>query len=182
VIRGAKTGLRARTEADVALLHRELYEDVVHRTRADDQPWQPIAADSGHSPFAVVEPSEDAARFSVVELASDELAGSASVWGIDTHNRSAHLGMALRPAFRGRGLGTDVVRALCEYGFAARGLRRLQVETLADNAPMIAAARSAGFTVEGTLRRAAWVYGGFADEVVLGLLVEEWAGADGKAS
>jgi RimJ/RimL family protein N-acetyltransferase len=174
VIRGEKIGLRARTEADVPVLHRGLYEDVVHRTRADDKPWRPIAAESGHSPFAVGEPSPDAAPFSVVEPDSGELAGSAALWGIDTHNRSAHIGMALLPAFRGRGLGTDVVRTLCEYGFAGRGLRRLQVETLADNAPMLGAARAAGFTVEGTLRSAAWVYGGFADEVVLGLLAEEW--------
>ncbi|WP_328919562.1 GNAT family N-acetyltransferase [Streptomyces griseoaurantiacus] len=51
------------------------------------------------------------------------------------------------------------------------------METLAHNAPMLAAAQRAGFTVEGTLRNAAWAYGGFADEVVLGLLVEEWTAA-----
>lgn len=175
MIRGEKIGLRARTEGDVPVLHRGLYEDVVHRVRADDKPWRPIDAESGHSPFVVGEPTPDAAPFSVVELESGELAGSGALWGIDTHNRSAHLGMALLPAFRGRGLGADLVRTLCEYGFAVRGLRRLQVETLADNAPMLGAARSAGFTVEGTLRGAAWVYGGFADEVVLGLLAEEWA-------
>ncbi|MFD3805687.1 hypothetical protein ACFWSF_29960 [Streptomyces sp. NPDC058611] len=39
---------------------------------------------------------------------------------------------------------------------------------------MIRAARSAGFAVEGTLRRSAWVYGAFVDEVVQGLLAEDW--------
>lgn len=53
-------------------------------------------------------------------------------------------------------------------------MQRLQVETLADNTAMIAAATGAGFRVEGTLRRSAWVYGAFADVVVLGLLAEEW--------
>ncbi|WP_407937865.1 GNAT family N-acetyltransferase [Micromonospora viridifaciens] len=78
------------------------------------------------------------------------------------------------PAFRSRGLGTDVVRVLCNYGFAVRGLHRLQVETLADNAAMIRAATQAGFAQEGTLRRSAWVNGHFADEVILGLLASEW--------
>jgi RimJ/RimL family protein N-acetyltransferase len=55
-----------------------------------------------------------------------------------------------------------------------RGLQRLQIETLAENAAMLKAAARLGFTVEGTLRRAAWVYGAFVDEVVLGLLAEEW--------
>jgi len=77
----------------------------------------------------------------------------------------------------GRGLGTDVVLALCEYGFAVRGLHRLQVDTLASNAAMIGGAERAGFTLEGTLRGAAWVNGEFVDEVILGLLASDWTGA-----
>src|SRR4051794_4014022 len=127
-------------------------------------------------PFRVKDPQDGAASFSVVELGTQELAGAALLWGIDPHNRSAHLGITMRPAFRGRHLGTDVVRLLCHYGFTVRGLRRLQVETLADNAAMIRAATRAGFVVEGTLRRSAWILGEFLDEVVLGLLAEEWSG------
>lgn len=157
------------------VLHTGLHEDIATKSRSDRRPWRPIPSGSPRSPYAVADPADDAACFSVVELASGDLAGEAVLWAIDTHNRSAHLGIALLPAFRGRGLGTDVVRVLCEYGFAVLGLRRLQVDTLADNAAMIAAAVRAGFTVEGTLRRSAWVYGEFADEVVLGLLAGEWA-------
>jgi RimJ/RimL family protein N-acetyltransferase len=159
----------------VAVLHTELHEqDVATRVRTDNRPWQPVAVDSPHSPFAVPEPSDALAVFAVEELASGELAGAALLWSIDSHNRSAHLGISILPGFRGRGLGTDVVRVLCEYGFALRNLRRLQVETLADNDAMIAAATRAGFRHEGTLRRAAWTYGQELDVVVYGLLSEEW--------
>src|SRR5205814_1355008 len=68
--------------------------------------------------------------------------------------------------FRGRGLASDVIRVLCGYGFAVRGLHRLQIETLADNTPMIRASAAAGFLPEGTLRHSAWVDGEFADQVV----------------
>jgi RimJ/RimL family protein N-acetyltransferase len=170
MMRGEKIGLRARHEADVPVFHAELYNDVATMSRADGRPWRPIAP----APAEVAEPPNDAVRFSVVELDSQALAGEALLWSIDTHNRSAHLGISLLPASRGRGFGSDVVRVLCEYGFAVRGLQRLQVETLADNASMIAAATKAGFTIEGTLRRKAWVYGTFADQVVLGLLAHEW--------
>ncbi|HEY9391775.1 MAG TPA: GNAT family protein [Mycobacteriales bacterium] len=175
MLRGDRVGLRARYQADVPVLHSELYDDVVTRSRADTRPWRPINPGSAASPFAVTDPTDDAAVFSVVELAGDDLAGEALLWNIDPHNRTAHLGISLRPAFRGRGLGTDVVRVLCTYGFAVRGLHRLQVDTLADNAAMIAAAVRVGFMPEGTLRRSAWVDGAFADEVVLGLLATEWA-------
>ena len=180
MLRAGKVGLRARDEADVAVLHAELYEDIATYTIADSRPWRPIPADSSASPYAIGEPRDDSARFSVVELApgepaGGELAGSALLWAIDSHNRSAHPGLSLRPSFRGRGLGTDVVLALCEYGFAVRGLHRLQVDTLASNAAMISAAVRAGFTREGTLRGADWVSGEFVDEVILGLLASDWA-------
>ena len=175
MLRGDKIGLRARREADVSVLHVELYDDVVNWSRAGSRAWRPIALDSGDSPFAVSGPADDVARFSVVRLADDELAGSALLWGIDLHNRTAHLGLSLRPSFRGHGLGTDVVRVLCRYGFTVRGLRRLQLETLADNAAMIQAAVRAGFVREGTLRGAAWVNGTFLDEAIFGLLDTEWS-------
>ncbi|MER5910135.1 GNAT family protein [Streptomyces sp. NPDC001982] len=174
MIHGEKIGLRARHESDVPVLQSELYDDVATRSRADSRPWRPIPPGSGQSPYAVAEPSDEAACFSVVELASKELVGEALLWGIDTHSRMAHIGISLRPAFRGRGLGVDVLQALCEYGFAVRGLQRLQIETLTDNTPMIAAATRAGFTREGTLRHSAWVYGAYADEAILGLLANEW--------
>ena len=175
MLRAGKVGLRARDETDVAVLHAELYEDIAVRVQADSRPWRPIPAGSAVSPYAVSEPRDDNSVFSVVELASGELAGEALLWAIDLHNRMAHLGVSLRPAFRGRGLGADVVAALCEYGFAVRGLHRLQVETLASNAAMIRAASRAGFVHEGRLRRAAWVSGEFADEVILGMLAADWA-------
>jgi RimJ/RimL family protein N-acetyltransferase len=181
MLRAGKAGLRARDETDVAVLHAELYEDIATRTQADSRPWRPIPAGPA-SPYAVGEPRDDLACFSVVELASGELAGEALLWAIDLHNRTAHLGLSLRPACRGRGLGADVVVALCEYGFAVRGLHRLQVDTLASNTAMIRAASRAGFVHEGTLRRAAWVNGEFADEVILGMLATDWVrGGKGHA-
>ncbi|MFE0508430.1 GNAT family N-acetyltransferase [Streptomyces sp. NPDC058964] len=175
MLRGSRIGLRARHEADVPVLQAELYDDVVTRSRADSRPWRPIAPGSAASPYAVADPGDEAACFSVVSLEEDDkLAGEALLWGIDTHNRSAHLGISLRPMFRRRGLAVDVLRVLCDYGFAVRGLHRLQLETLADNTAMIRAASRAGFTQEGKLRSSAWANGGFVDEVVFGLLADAW--------
>ncbi|MFJ8622248.1 GNAT family N-acetyltransferase [Kitasatospora sp. NPDC093550] len=176
MLQGTHLTLRARHEADVPVLQAELYDDVATRSRADSRPWRPLPPGAAHSPYAVAEPSEEAACFSVVETATGELAGEALLWGIDTHNRAAHVGLALRPGHRGRGFAADVLRVLCRYAFPVLGLRRLQLETLADNAPMLRAAATAGFTVEGRLRRSAWANGEFLDQVVLGLLAEEWRG------
>ena len=114
-------------------------------------------------------------------MEGEPLAGDAVLWGIDLHNRNAHIGLGLRPALR-RGLGRDIVRTLCDYAFSTRGLHRVGLETLADNTAMIGAAEALGFVREGLLRQAGWVNGGFLDEVVFGLLADEWrrrSAADG---
>jgi RimJ/RimL family protein N-acetyltransferase len=177
---GQLAGLRARLPEDVPVLHAELHDDVEIRARADSRPWQPVPPTGGLSPYEPHAPTDREAVFSVVDLATSVLAGEAMLWGIDTHNRGAHLGLSLLPGARGRGLGTDVVRLLCHYGFTVRGLHRLQLETLADNTAMIRAATAAGFTLEGTLRGSAWVHGAFADEVIFGLPVGEWRPDDAR--
>ena len=181
MLRGELAGLRARMAADTEILHTELYENVDEWARASVQPWTPVPLGDA-SPYAVRGADRKevlaggTAGFSVVELASGELAGASSLWGIDTHHRCAHIGIGLRPAFRGRGLGADVVRVLSRYAFITLGLRRVQLETLSDNRAMIAVAEKTGFTREGTLRSALWVNGRFADDVVFGLLETEFSG------
>jgi RimJ/RimL family protein N-acetyltransferase len=176
MLTGEKVLLRARTADDMSILHDELGNDVATSMRADGGPWVPRSASAIEARHKVAEEGEpDPSRvdFAVQEIASGELAGEAQLWGIDTHNRYAHLGFSLRPSFRGRGLGTDLIQVLCDYGFRVRGLHRLQIETLSDNEPVLRAAAANGFAVEGRLREAGWV-GYFADEVILGLLTADW--------
>lgn len=165
---GEHVVLRARQSSDVAVLHAELYDDVPTRVRADTRGWTPVGVE--HSPYAVHESRSDAAEFSIVERPDGQLAGEAILWDIDPHNRSAHAGLALRPAFRGRGLAEDTLRVLVDYALSIRGLHRVQLEVVADNEPMLAAARRVGFEQDGVLRESVWVNGAFADQVVLSRL------------
>ncbi|OEV31046.1 GCN5 family acetyltransferase [Streptomyces nanshensis] len=175
MLRGSKAGLRARHEDDIPVLQAELHNDVVNYSRSDDQPWRPVAPGAKDSQSVVDDDKNQAhVRFSVVELDGGALLGFANLWGIDNHNRSAHIGLGLLPSCRGKGYGTDVVAVLCHYGFVVRGLQRLQIETLSDNAAMLRSAERNGFVREGVLRSSAWVMGEFMDEVLLGLLVQDW--------
>jgi RimJ/RimL family protein N-acetyltransferase len=175
MLRGGKVGLRARYEDDVPILRTELYDDVVNSARAENGPWRPLMP-SKDSRFLEDDKDEKNVQFSVVELDGGTLIGAAALWGIDTHHRSAHIGLGLLPSARGKGFGTDVVGTLCYYGFVVRSLQRLQIETLSDNAAMLRSAEHNGFVREGVLRSSAWVLGEFLDEVVLGLLARDWNG------
>ncbi|WP_285115980.1 GNAT family protein [Leifsonia sp. fls2-241-R2A-40a] len=174
MLTGTVVGLRARHEDDIPILRTELYDDVEGSSRAEGGPWRPVMPGTDDARLKPDASKEDVVAFSVIELEGGTLVGAATVWGIDTHNRFAHLGLGLLPAARGKGYGTDIVAVLCEYGFTVRGLQRLQIETLADNHAMLGAAERNGFVREGTLRSSAWVMGEFLDEVVLGLLADEY--------
>ncbi|MCX5377473.1 GNAT family N-acetyltransferase [Streptomyces sp. NBC_00091] len=174
MLKGNTVGLRARHEDDIPILHAGLHEDVVNASRATGRPWRPITPGSKDSQFVVDDKEQGLVSFSVVELDGGALVGTANLWDIDNHNRSAHIGLGLLPSSRGKGYGTDVVAVLCHYGFVVRGLRRLQIETLSDNPAMLRSAERNGFVREGLLRSSAWVMGEFLDEVLLGLLVQDW--------
>ncbi|CAM5670042.1 hypothetical protein SAVIM338S_07003 [Streptomyces avidinii] len=174
MLSGSKVGLRARHEDDIPILRAELYDDVVNASRAESGPWRPVSPDSKDPRLVVDDNAPGHVPFSVVELEGGTLIGSANLWGIDNHNRAAHIGLGLLPSARGKGYGTDVVAVLCHYGFVVRGLHRLQIETLSDNPAMLGSAERNGFVREGVLRSSAWVMGEFLDEVLLGLLAQDW--------
>ncbi|NGN62607.1 GNAT family N-acetyltransferase [Streptomyces sp. A7024] len=174
MLRGNKIGLRARHDDDIPILRTELYDDVVNAARAEGAPWRPITPGSSDPRLVVDDKDAGKVPFSVVELETNTLVGTATFWGIDTHHRSAHIGLGLLPSTRGKGYGTDVVAVLCHYGFVVRGLHRLQIETLSDNVAMLRSAERNGFVREGVLRSATWVMGRFMDSVLLGLLAEDW--------
>ncbi|MFF3653607.1 GNAT family N-acetyltransferase [Streptomyces sp. NPDC002181] len=174
MLKGDKVGLRARHEEDFPILRAELYDDVVNGSRSEATPWRPVSPDAKDSRLSVDAEDQGRVTFSVVEWEGGTLVGMANLWGIDNHNRSAHIGLGLLPAARGKGYGTDVVAVLCHYGFVVRGMQRLQIETLSDNHAMLRSAERNGFVREGVLRSSAWVLGEFMDEVLLGLLARDW--------
>ncbi len=96
MLKGDKVGLRARHEDDIPGLRAELYDDVVNASRAEGGPWRPITPGVKDPQLVVDDTKEASVPFSVVELAGGTLVGTATLWGIDLHNRCAHIGLGLR--------------------------------------------------------------------------------------
>jgi RimJ/RimL family protein N-acetyltransferase len=64
----------------------------------------------------------------------------------------ADIGFLVAPRARGRGYAPAAVRALCEWGFAALGLARIEWRAYVGNDASLRVAQKAGFTLEGTVR------------------------------
>jgi RimJ/RimL family protein N-acetyltransferase len=75
----------------------------------------------------------------------------------------------------GSGLGTEAIGLVLGYAFNVLKLHRLSVRVLEYNARAIRAYRKCGFVVEGREREAAFVDGVWYDDIMMGLLSNEYA-------
>lgn len=169
--------LRPPTPDDAPNMHRLNNDPELHLI-ADAGPFLPrdVGQVRARLERQVAEPPDGQDSVSLVAetVADGTFLGCGSLWGIDAFNRYAHLGMSLLAEARGQGYGTEMVRLLCHYGFRYRNLRRLELETLADNVAMRRTAEKCGFKHEGTQREREYDGDRFADMVIYGLLRREW--------
>ncbi|HEU5007572.1 MAG TPA: GNAT family protein [Jatrophihabitantaceae bacterium] len=101
--------------------------------------------------------------------------GRIDLFDEDPLARTAEVGMALEPDARGKGYGTAALRQVVQFGFERRNLRRLHLVAIASNAAAIGCYRNVGFVEEGRRREHCWVRGRYEDEVLMGLLRDDWA-------
>jgi putative acetyltransferase len=74
-----------------------------------------------------------------------------------------HLGISVAREFQGRGVGSALMAALCDYADHWAGVLRLELTVYTDNEAAIALYRKFGFVIEGTHRAYALRHGEYAD-------------------
>lgn len=102
----------------------------------------------------------------LVAVAGDEIVGSAGLHGAGTSLRRAHvrgLGIAIAPAWQGRGVGRLLLVRLLEWADNWGGVLRVELHVHADNDRAMALYRSLGFTEEGRHRAFALKAGRYVD-------------------
>jgi ribosomal-protein-serine acetyltransferase len=97
----------------------------------------------------------------------------------DWANRSTSMGYWLAESFQGHGYMTGACRALLEVAFSKWGLNRVEIRCATGNARSRAIPGRLGFTLEGTLRSAEWLYDHFEDLMVYSLLSGEFRSGKG---
>ena len=111
-------------------------------------------------------------------LEDDRPIGTVGLFDLDLQNGNAGLGISIgTPGDRGRGLGTDMLRALVAFGFGMLRLERIWLEVYDINPAARRVYERVGFVHEGTLRRAVFREGRFLDLHRMAILVDEWRAA-----
>jgi RimJ/RimL family protein N-acetyltransferase len=81
----------------------------------------------------------------------------------------------------GKGIGTEAVKLLVDYGFNRLNLHRIWLGVNADNERAVKCYLKAGFKEEGRLREDIFYHGKYADAVRMGILRSEWKGLHAEA-
>lgn len=103
-------------------------------------------------------------------------AGTARLHSVDEADRRARYAVGLLDRrLLGSGLGRQVTRLVLGFGFQRLGLHRIDLRVLAFNERAIRCYLRCGFTEEGREREAAYVDDSWHDDVIMGILDQEFA-------
>ncbi|WP_402841790.1 GNAT family N-acetyltransferase [Microbacterium sp. GXS0129] len=164
--------LRPRTDADLDALYSIAADLDTWEERNPGRPAIPTR-ERWESRLLAREAEPDGNVSFVIDV-EGEAVGNIGVFDIDDLARHGEIGIALTPAARGRGIGTEAMAQMLEFAFIRANLRRVHLEVIASNAGAIRAYEKAGFVIEGRQREHAWVRGHYEDIVRMGILRSEW--------
>ena len=101
--------------------------------------------------------------------------GSMSLHGINSKDHNATFGIAIGDKhYWSKGYGTEAARLIIRYGFDQLNLHRISSSAWSFNERSIKLHFKVGFKEEGRRREAIFKNGAYIDEVIFGLLREDW--------
>jgi diamine N-acetyltransferase len=111
----------------------------------------------------------------VLEGSNWVMIGNTGFLNINTHDRSAEVGISLgNKQFWDQGFGTDSLRLLVDHGFNQMNLNRIYLHVFETNLRGIRCYEKVGFKHEGRLREARFLDGKYIDVLVMSILKHEW--------
>lgn len=113
----------------------------------------------------------DITLFVIEENVKHEAIGSCQLMHIDMLHRNAELQIRIgsRKSLS-RGLGSEAILQLIDYGFNHLNLHRIYLHVFASNERAIKSYLKCGFSIEGTLREAAYINGKYLDIIIMGII------------
>lgn len=174
VLEGRLVRLRTLGRGDVPDLARFSRDYEVQRLSSHDEAIYRF--EQGVEEWVTGLPSKkDMRAFAIETVEGGRLIGFCELVHVDWRCRSAMLGIEIgdHDAW-GRGYGTEAVRILLRVAFDGMGLNRVEAGTFEFNPRAVRCLEKAGFAREGVLRQSVYREGRFWDEVVMGILAEDW--------
>jgi RimJ/RimL family protein N-acetyltransferase len=175
VIRGERVYLRAGERSDIANFVRWLTDGETISYLSMRAPMS-VAMEEKWFENMLEHQGKDAYHFVMCLLEDDRPIGTMGLFAIDYVNGSAGIGISIgEKELWGKGLGTDAMNAIVDFGFGMLRLERLWLEVYDFNKRARRSYDKSGFTLEGIERHAIYKQGRHIDVQLMSILREEWA-------
>jgi RimJ/RimL family protein N-acetyltransferase len=133
--------------------------------------YKPISKEDHDAWFKKMLLEQDERTFSIVENKHEHLIGTCSLRNINLTHQNAELQIRIGERdYQNRGLGTETINLLVEYGFTQLNLKRIFLHVFSHNIRAIKAYEKCLFDYEGTLRKSACINGQFIDVNIMARL------------
>lgn len=174
IIRGEKVYLRPSERTDLDAFVRWFNDADTLRYLAMRAPMGRAAEERWFDSMLERQGKRDY-HFVMCLLEDGRAIGTLGLHEVDQEAGSAAFGIAIGEKGEwDRGYGTDALNAICDFGFGELRLERIWLDVYAPNLRAQRSYEKAGFTREGTMRRAIFKRGDFADVHRMSLLREDW--------
>jgi RimJ/RimL family protein N-acetyltransferase len=148
--------------------------------------WEPRTRDEAHAALdrrlamTGIDDRSDALRLAVLLAGTDTLIGDFSLGLRNREHHQGEIGFMFHPDHHGQGYATEAGRTVLELGFGSFGLHRIAGSCDARNVASARLMERLGMRLEGSLRETEFVKGVWCDELIYGILADEWLGGAGR--
>lgn len=177
--------IQVRNNIELRFIRHDEAEDLfrlVDKNRAYLRQWLPwVDAQTGPevSRAHVAERLDKAKAMEALDLGiylNEKLIGSIGFNRIVSLHKKGSIGYWISEMEEGKGIMTDCVRALLNYGFNTLHLHRIRIQCSVNNRKSASIPERLGFTFEGIAREDEFLYDRFEDSRVYSILDREWSG------
>ena len=163
-----KVRLRSVQEQDSDLLYKWINNP---NLVIFNSPFKYVSLEEHCQWFFGIQKNKNVVFFMIDHLESKSTIGSCQLMNINNIYRSAELQIRIGVSeFHARGIGTEAIRQLVDYGFNKLNLHRIGLHVFSTNTRAIRAYEKNGFIKEGLLKEAAFINGAWVDILMMGLL------------
>lgn len=166
--------LRRFRDSDAEAFAGYRSDPAVARYQSWDTPFPVGAARAFVREVSVADPAWPGWFQYAIELRSDgSLAGDVGV-NLHENRMQAEIGFTLAAAHQGQGYATEAVGRVLTELFTTAGLVRVSAECDARNDRSARLLERLGFRREGLRVRNTWIKGEWTDDLLFGILAEDW--------
>ncbi|MGF7057631.1 GNAT family N-acetyltransferase [Brassicibacter mesophilus] len=171
---GERVKLRDLRKEDVQLAYQYMNDPEVILNLWTSIPY-PMTLESEMAWFETQKERKDTYNFSIEALDSGLYIGGCGINDLDWKNSVATVGIYIgHKDYRGKGYGTEAMKLLLKFIFSQINVNKVQLNVFGFNERAIKSYKKNGFIEEGRLRQAIFRNGKYHDEIIMGILREEY--------